>query len=250
MPDAPSVNDSQPEATTAATPDADLQGEPIVTIQNGRRRGRRRVTKKKKVKDDEGYLGESSSHSCRIHMLTSHSDQGRNCLGVVFRGRARAKEGQARTRKAIKCCKGKACWQEGAGQHSQLLQESLSGSGEERCSAVRRLDNPTLTISHGAVVVPTGSWFHHVQSSKSVNVRPSLRHHASHRPLSFVARSPIITYHCISYWRSSWFCPIHSQRRNTQFRKISGRKGRAQMLSDVVQVADVCNIAVVPHAQV
>ena len=31
--------------------------EPIVETKNGRRRGRRRVTKKKTVKDDEGYLG-------------------------------------------------------------------------------------------------------------------------------------------------------------------------------------------------
>jgi DNA polymerase delta subunit 3 len=65
MPDAPSVNDSQPEATPAATPDADLQGEPTVTVQNGRRRGRRRVIKKKKVKDDEGYLGESRLYDCK-----------------------------------------------------------------------------------------------------------------------------------------------------------------------------------------
>ena len=30
-----------------------------MTVENGRRRGRRRVMKKKTVKDDEGYLGES-----------------------------------------------------------------------------------------------------------------------------------------------------------------------------------------------
>ena len=32
--------------------------EPTVTVENGRRRGRRRVMKKKTVKDEEGYLGE------------------------------------------------------------------------------------------------------------------------------------------------------------------------------------------------
>ena len=32
-----------------------------MTVENGRRRGRRRVMKKKTVKDDEGYLGESLS---------------------------------------------------------------------------------------------------------------------------------------------------------------------------------------------
>jgi DNA polymerase delta subunit 3 len=30
-----------------------------MTVENGRRRGRRRIMKKKTVKDDEGYLGES-----------------------------------------------------------------------------------------------------------------------------------------------------------------------------------------------
>lgn len=32
-----------------------------MTVENGRRRGRRRVMKKKTVKDDEGYLGKSCS---------------------------------------------------------------------------------------------------------------------------------------------------------------------------------------------
>jgi DNA polymerase delta subunit 3 len=60
MPDAPAVEEKQPEAsqleqTEAPKPD---EPEPTVTVQNGRRRGRRRVMKKKTVKDEEGYLGE------------------------------------------------------------------------------------------------------------------------------------------------------------------------------------------------
>ncbi|KAF1846787.1 uncharacterized protein K460DRAFT_367533 [Cucurbitaria berberidis CBS 394.84] len=58
MPDAPTGTELQAEATTLGTPDAiePAEGESIVTIQNGRRRGRRRVMKKKKVKDEDGYL--------------------------------------------------------------------------------------------------------------------------------------------------------------------------------------------------
>lgn len=60
MLDAPVVEEkpsetSQPEK--ANTPKAE-EPAPTVTVQNGRRRGRRRVMKKKTVKDEEGYLGE------------------------------------------------------------------------------------------------------------------------------------------------------------------------------------------------
>lgn len=59
MVDAPVEAESQPEETPVA--DADTpepsQGEATVTVENGRRRGKRRVMKKKKVKDEDGYLG-------------------------------------------------------------------------------------------------------------------------------------------------------------------------------------------------
>ncbi|KAF1944353.1 hypothetical protein EJ02DRAFT_341034 [Clathrospora elynae] len=57
MPDAPAA-DSQPEVTPPAAADTPepIEGEPTITVQNGRRRGRRRVMKKKKVKDEDGYL--------------------------------------------------------------------------------------------------------------------------------------------------------------------------------------------------
>jgi DNA polymerase delta subunit 3 len=59
MPDAPTEAESQAAATPASnveTPES-TQDEPTVTVENGRRRGRRRVMKKKKVKDEDGYLG-------------------------------------------------------------------------------------------------------------------------------------------------------------------------------------------------
>ncbi|KAL1798994.1 hypothetical protein ACET3X_003031 [Alternaria dauci] len=58
MPDAPATADSQPEAPSTAATDATepTEGEATVTVENGRRRGRRRVMKKKKVKDEDGYL--------------------------------------------------------------------------------------------------------------------------------------------------------------------------------------------------
>ncbi|KAI4961350.1 hypothetical protein J4E86_000378 [Alternaria arbusti] len=58
MPDAPATAESQPEApSTAATDTTEpTEGEATVTVENGRRRGRRRVMKKKKVKDEDGYL--------------------------------------------------------------------------------------------------------------------------------------------------------------------------------------------------
>jgi DNA polymerase delta subunit 3 len=59
MPDAPTTADPQPEApSTAATDTTEpIEGEATVTVANGRRRGRRQVMKKKKVKDEDGYLG-------------------------------------------------------------------------------------------------------------------------------------------------------------------------------------------------
>lgn len=50
-----------PKESEAEESQATQQEEPkeTVTVENGRRRGRRRVMKKKTVKDEEGYLGES-----------------------------------------------------------------------------------------------------------------------------------------------------------------------------------------------
>jgi DNA polymerase delta subunit 3 len=65
MPDAPATAESQPEVpSTAATDTSEpAEGDATVTVANGRRRGRRRVMKKKKVKDEDGYLGRWRVHS-------------------------------------------------------------------------------------------------------------------------------------------------------------------------------------------
>jgi DNA polymerase delta subunit 3 len=65
-----------------------------LTVENGRRRGRRRVMKKKTVKDDEGYLGESVEFLIHMYdmILTSRSDTRRSSMGVLFRRRARPEE--------------------------------------------------------------------------------------------------------------------------------------------------------------
>ncbi|KAJ4379741.1 hypothetical protein N0V86_004923 [Didymella sp. IMI 355093] len=58
MPDAPIAKDIPTEASQTEkgeTPKGE-EAEPTVTVQNGRRRGKRRVMKKKTVKDEEGYL--------------------------------------------------------------------------------------------------------------------------------------------------------------------------------------------------
>lgn len=63
MEDAPSNPiDSAPETPQESTDQSQIvepADEPVetVTVTNGRRRGRRRVMKKKTVKDEEGYLG-------------------------------------------------------------------------------------------------------------------------------------------------------------------------------------------------
>jgi DNA polymerase delta subunit 3 len=54
-------------------------------VSNGRRRGRRRVMKKKTVKDNEGYLGKFSiSPKTRFKLLTSLSHKRRSSLGIIF----------------------------------------------------------------------------------------------------------------------------------------------------------------------
>jgi DNA polymerase delta subunit 3 len=68
-----------------------------LTVENGRRRGRRRVMKKKTVKDDEGYLGESiqpHNYMYSASILTSRSDARRSSMGVLFRGRVCSEESQ------------------------------------------------------------------------------------------------------------------------------------------------------------
>ena len=59
MPDAPleEENDSQDAAIDKTPAPKATESESAVTSQGGRRRGRRKIMKKKTMKDEEGYLG-------------------------------------------------------------------------------------------------------------------------------------------------------------------------------------------------
>jgi DNA polymerase delta subunit 3 len=59
MPDAPTEEekDSQDAPIDKETSSQPAETEETITVQGGRRRGRRRVMKKKKIKDEDGYLG-------------------------------------------------------------------------------------------------------------------------------------------------------------------------------------------------
>jgi|SRR5690242_11293907 len=93
MPDAPASEEklSQTEASEKPETPKEDEPEPTITVENGRRRGKRRVMKKKTVKDEEGYLGEFIRQLSANKRLTSGSDQRGGSVGVVFRRRARAK---------------------------------------------------------------------------------------------------------------------------------------------------------------
>lgn len=96
MLDAPTLTESQPApspptTTKLASPEPS-ESESKVTVHNGRRRGRRRVMKKQKVKDEEGYLGEQVCADYGIVILTPYSNQRGSRVGVFLRGRTRAQE--------------------------------------------------------------------------------------------------------------------------------------------------------------
>lgn len=69
MPDAPATEEPPAESSQPEKPETPKEEElePTVTIQNGRQRGKRRVMKKKTVKDEEGYLGEQIP-SCSLNI--------------------------------------------------------------------------------------------------------------------------------------------------------------------------------------
>ena len=72
-------------------PKEELEEKPTVTVSGGRRRGRRKVNKKKTMKDAEGYLGELYRLAFGLalrSMLTQSSHERGSCVGIIFRGRA------------------------------------------------------------------------------------------------------------------------------------------------------------------
>lgn len=76
MPDAEdtpveSAAEESQQTDTQIKSEADSEPKETVTVQGGRRRGKRKIMKKKTVKDDEGYLGETLwTSEIRKHRLT------------------------------------------------------------------------------------------------------------------------------------------------------------------------------------
>ena len=72
----------------APTSQKEVSPEPAVVVTGGRRRGRRKVMKKKTIKDDEGYLGSFYAviSPWRASMLTSSpcSHKRRASMGILF----------------------------------------------------------------------------------------------------------------------------------------------------------------------
>lgn len=102
MPDAAPEedNDSQdaPLDTGAQSKPDEGEDQDTVTVQGDRRRGRRRVMKKKKVVDEDGYLGKPTAPSYLSMHLTLDSHKGRSGLGVLLGRRAAAQESQTGTK--------------------------------------------------------------------------------------------------------------------------------------------------------
>jgi DNA polymerase delta subunit 3 len=91
MPDASETPiESAAEESQQPEPQKEPEPEPepkeTVTVQGGRRRGKRKIMKKKTVKDDEGYLGKSRESSPREYITntTSLSHGRRASLGIVL----------------------------------------------------------------------------------------------------------------------------------------------------------------------
>lgn len=86
MPDADEEPEREPSPVEQPPPPKPAELKEEVTIQGGRRRGKRQVMKKRTVKDDEGYLGGFSlTHEGKVDRLiiSSHS-RGTN-LGIILR---------------------------------------------------------------------------------------------------------------------------------------------------------------------
>ena len=54
--DAPQIS-QEIETVDSSTSQKETSPEPLVVVNGGRRRGRRKVMKKRTIKDEEGYLG-------------------------------------------------------------------------------------------------------------------------------------------------------------------------------------------------
>jgi DNA polymerase delta subunit 3 len=87
MPDAPAATDEpSPEELNPVESEQKPEPKEEITVQGGRRRGRRQVMKKKTVKDEEGYLGwcDIVLKIGHILIVSLYSYDRRACVGVVL----------------------------------------------------------------------------------------------------------------------------------------------------------------------
>jgi hypothetical protein len=112
--------------------------------------------KKKKVKDEDGYLGKCMFCPTDKGWLTIYSHQRRSCMGVILRRGTTTEEAQAYAQTS-KLSEGEECPKEGTGQYRKLLQESL------RC-----------TLHHQRQILVTISERHTVGLQRTARVKASL----------------------------------------------------------------------------
>lgn len=117
----------QEEKEDAAEAKKEEEPKETMTVENGRRRGRRRVMKKKTVKDEEGYLGESfvTGTHCLDCQLTYHSYERRSGMGILLRRRARTQEGQTDPRACCQRSTEEKRRETGPRQHHVLLRKKM-----------------------------------------------------------------------------------------------------------------------------
>lgn len=123
--------------------------EVISSSGDGRRRGKRRVMKKKRILDDQGYMGKLSP-SDRItglntNIFSSHDSRGR--LGIILRGGSSeaGKEACANSNPVIIRIQGKEACSKGTRKHHVFLLQEIGG---EESGARHEIDNMTDNILH------------------------------------------------------------------------------------------------------
>ena len=88
--DEPAPQDDSEPIDQPTVPLAETSPEPAVTTSGGRRRGRRKVMRKKTIKDEEGYLGKpvlrkrTQWRAHIVRLILYDSDQGGACMGIVL----------------------------------------------------------------------------------------------------------------------------------------------------------------------
>lgn len=85
MPDAEEEPEREPTPVEQPPPSKPTELKEEVTVQGGRRRGKRQVMKKRTVKDEEGYLGKWSIASGLVTILNEDSHSGGADMGVILR---------------------------------------------------------------------------------------------------------------------------------------------------------------------